>query len=654
MKTIGCVLLTAALLAGARADGARDLDEDAGRSWIPYTLPLPQEIAVPRELVAAPGMIGIETPPASDPLVQTAAAQLRRLLEDRTGVAPTGRAFRIVLGIPDAGGKVGGLAVPDAGRLAALPNRAQGYLVRPVGTETLVLAAAEPRGLFYAVQTLRQLLGRRCGPDGVLVPLAVITDWPDFDERGFWNVGYATPTFIPWLASLKANFCCWGMPIRFTPDGHAECPPLPMDLIRRAREQAFLLMPHAPHYDYWLLQDDRQQFPDLPGKGEGARNPCWRWGGGFAKARNPCMATPLVERLAAEWIESAAAQGAREVSLWPSEHTAQCECEACLKDGRRQMLQETRASVAAIEAARRRFSDLRGRIMFTLTTHYGSTTEDIRACLAMLTPAVKAEHVYARDPAYDAYVAAGGWLATYNGMPLGPGYFSTRYMADETRSSAREYAGARYRAYYPRGRTGGQDVSNGWEQAFCNYQYSAVAEWTWNAKGRDTRQFAEAWATLNGVTPPARFADWIEAVRPAISFARYWEDRPTADWLAAAPGASGAVQRAWATRLPGPEKVGPLRAACAQAFPLADQVSEPSVRLEARYLDAFLQTVERIHALVAADAAGRDAAAGALKTSIADLGERRQALTDTPGGGLKQIMARHDAWAKDLHALLGP
>ena len=59
MKMIGCVLLTAALLAGARADGARDLDEAAARSWVSYTLPLPQEIAIPRELVVAPGMIGI-------------------------------------------------------------------------------------------------------------------------------------------------------------------------------------------------------------------------------------------------------------------------------------------------------------------------------------------------------------------------------------------------------------------------------------------------------------------------------------------------------------------------------------------------------------------------------------------------------------------
>ena len=139
-----------------------------------------------------------------------------------------------------------------------------------------------------------------------------------------------------------------------------------MELIDRSRGHAFLLMPHAPHHDYFCIQDPDKLYPELPGKGDGARNPCFAWGGSFALARCPCMATPRLKRLLTEWIEKRRRQGIREISLWLSERTpCQCECEACLKDERRQFQKETQACIDAIIAARSKYPDLQGRIFFT-------------------------------------------------------------------------------------------------------------------------------------------------------------------------------------------------------------------------------------------------------------------------------------------------
>ena len=67
----------------------------------------------------------------------------------------------------------------NAERLAKLPNSEQAYLIEPLGDDKLVLAALSPKGVYYAAQTMRQLLSRQIGHEAVSVPLATVTDWPD-------------------------------------------------------------------------------------------------------------------------------------------------------------------------------------------------------------------------------------------------------------------------------------------------------------------------------------------------------------------------------------------------------------------------------------------------------------------------------------------
>ena len=48
-----------------------------------------------------------------------------------------------------------------------------------------------------------------------------------------------------------------------------------------------------------------------------------------------------------------------------------------------------------------------------------------------------------------------------------------------------------------------------------NFNVTAAAEWSWNAHGRDEREFALAWAIREGFANPQMVADWAVTLGPA-------------------------------------------------------------------------------------------------------------------------------------------
>lgn len=369
-----------------------------------------------------------------------------------------------------------------------------------------------------------------------------------------------------------------------------------MELIREAAGHAFLLMPHMPHYDYLFRYGAEELYPEVIGKGDGARNPCYKWGGSFAQARCPCTATPLLQRIVTGWIESAAAQGAREISLWLSERVpCQCECGECLKDGPRQFQRETRASVDAIMAARKKYPDLQGRIFFTLAGG-AEGVQVSEECLAMLPPEIKAEKVYAANAAFDRYAADGHWLATYNGPRVGPGYWTLRYEVEAIKKTIDQYRQARYSALYclSRGASlAAPEKAGGWEREFGNFQYAALAEWTWNVDGRNLRDFAEAWAAINRLAAPPAFGEWIASMAPVEAYLRGATLNGISAWLQAADQLQPkGAPPAWLAGLPAPEQMRRMIETCDRAMTLAGQTGAASVALETRYARQFLQALE--------------------------------------------------------------
>ena len=59
------------------------------------------------------------------------------------------------------------------------------------------------------------------------------------------------------------------------------------------------------------------------------------------------------------------------------------------------------------------------------------------------------------------------------------------------------------------------------------FNIAALAEWSWNRRGRTTRQLAVAWATRIGLQKADAFADWSEIMGP-IAFDVYDSDFPVA------------------------------------------------------------------------------------------------------------------------------
>jgi hypothetical protein len=85
---------------------------------------------------------------------------------------------------------VAGTAVP-ADQIGALLSLVPGGVGHPQGykltisSERISIIAQEPAGLFYGVQTLRQILGHSSSSQtGVTAPTLRIDDWPDFPNRG--------------------------------------------------------------------------------------------------------------------------------------------------------------------------------------------------------------------------------------------------------------------------------------------------------------------------------------------------------------------------------------------------------------------------------------------------------------------------------------
>lgn len=565
--------------------------------WLSTVIPLPQEMAISDTVRLLPGQVRFEIPPDASAMVTQAVDGLRAAYQEKSGSSPTGTAFTIHIGRLSAEGRVNGQAVDGVERLRQARHSDQAYLIRPVGTQSLIVAAWHDKGVFYGVQTLIQLLTAQTTRGQTVVPMAFITDWPDMDERGTWDVPHACLDFIlPWMAALKLNFTLRGGyygGIVLKKDEPAKFRPLPVDVIRQASMLGFHVVPVLTHYDYWTLCGLTNAYPELVGKGDSAKNPMakvYPRGCGhprdFEECRCPCASNPKFTELVTDCVRSAADQGVREISLWLSEFAPiQCACHACMTDGPRQFQLETQASIDALQAVHKQYPDLVGRIFFTLGGLWGDdivakNTRDGAACLAMLPAGIKAEKVYIGNPAFDDYAAKGHWLATYSGPTIIDPHQLVRFaVATPMRDSVDQYA--HYSGLYC--------ICNAkFDKRFADYQLHALAEWTWNRRGRDRHAFAVAWATRQGMPEPSRFGDWIDIMEPVeMQFAELYGGIDIWDKALSAL----ADRRPLPTNFPAKEKLTHCLAECEQALALAFATGDPSVMAETEMVRHYFQSL---------------------------------------------------------------
>ena len=407
-------------------------------------------------------------------------------------------------------------------------------MIKPVGENRLVLAALEPRGLYYAVRTLHQLLEPSLSPQTISIPLAKITDWPDLEERGVWN--FPKPEeWVPWMASLKLNFGKMAEtkvnPIERGKPGSVM---LNMDLYESARLQGFEYQPFLTHFNFLHRFGLFRAYPELAGRGDEALT-----GRYFAhkkgnQHRAPNAAHPLFRKLLAEWLRDFARQGISEVSCWLSERPggdAGLETTAVGQD-----VMEVRALLAAYEEARKEYPDFTIRV-FLSTVPSGryyrviaEMPEDMkieRACATKIERVMRLPRDLFRNPMLDSYSVEGRWIASYD-VPITanarvdtPEFMVPESSAHRVRDYVRQLIERKFRGAY--GMMAWAD--NG--KATCGFNVHALAEYGWNLDGRSEQEFAIAWATREGYQDPEKVGEWADLMGP-IEFDVYDSDFPIA------------------------------------------------------------------------------------------------------------------------------
>ncbi len=597
MKTTWIALwLATSAAAGAAQTRIAEVSAPERAAWIDHLLPLPHEVSIPRKAVLRPGDVKLTFRPNAGEVEQQARRELLALFQQKAGAKPDGAGFEICIGVLDAQGRLCGAAVPHAARLKSLPHPAQAYLVQPLGDAKLAAAALAPAGVYYAAQTLKQLLAAKLSKDRIEIPLAEITDWPDLDERGLWNFDL---DLIPWIASLKMNFAKVpgrmerirrGQPVRAWPARSKRFP----NVLKAAAARAVKAVPNVTHLNYIGAKlGGYDAYPELAGKGDEAVPKIWYKP---RRIRVPCAACPVLKRLIAEYIMCLAAAGAQEVSVWLSEFKGQCQCPACRKAG--QLRMETRAAVDGWRLAREKYPHLVLRIFYCMG---GKSLDDTYQVLKELPPEVKIERCYGQyGEAFDRIAAEGRWVGSYAGVVL-------------TRA---EYSGLRFYGPPAIRRRVGDLLKRHWSAMYSiNYVYSAgayqrglfdfhvcaLAEWSWNLKGRDTRALARAWATRRGCARPDRVGDWAavmarleHAIAPAIR-SRAWSKLPAAirsrQKLEMGKGLLSGFCRptAYARQLD----------ACQRALSIAQAAGEQDLALETQYARALVQAVAALNGVLA-------------------------------------------------------
>jgi hexosaminidase len=169
-------------------------------------LPAPKEVGIAEGRIVIKPSTTILISNAED---RTAAETLQKEIHDRTGMKLSVEA---VTAAPKTTGHISLGRLTDRGLRSYLESQGmktgddlgnQGYIIRVTDSGVLV-AGRTAQGLFYGVQTLRQLL-RPEGPGGktLAIPALVIRDWPSMEWRGVSDDISRGP--IPTLDYLKTQ-----------------------------------------------------------------------------------------------------------------------------------------------------------------------------------------------------------------------------------------------------------------------------------------------------------------------------------------------------------------------------------------------------------------------------------------------------------------
>lgn len=479
-------------LAVGMSAGAARVDSQAETEWARHLIPLPREISIAARIAVAPSDLTVVTRPGATPIERQAASELRELFLTPSSGGRGGSPFEIIIGAAGAGGKLGDWVVPAIERLKTLPNNNQAYVIQPLGESRLAVAGLDGRGVYYGVQTLKQLLGAYSDTQQVIVPIAAVVDWPAMAERGVWNAG----PDLDWLAGLKLNFSrIMGRYAQPAQRGQKADFIFDVNGLEARQLRAFSPVVSFTHLNFINESGNGRWFeayPELAGVGEKA---CQKVNPSPAH-RVPCASNPLLIQILADAMRDAAAKGCLEFDVWQSEFISECECEKCRNSGKGQVGLESDAIAAAWRDVSRQHPDFNLRIFYSLA----DATSNTPASLKSLPSAVKVGYVYGPQAPFDDAARQGRWAAHWM-VRANQGYETVKLKAFIQNLHSNHWQGAY-------GYSGGA------------FGLTALSEWAWNPTGRTERELAEAWAVRRKFANPAGAAAWVETIGPlnAIQF----------------------------------------------------------------------------------------------------------------------------------------
>lgn len=590
---------------------AAEVSQAEAARWLRWVIPLPKEIGITGKVELSASEVEVALRDGAGDVEKTAADGLVALFKEKAGADPAKGRFEILIGACDEGGKVGDVTVAGVARLKKLPNSEQAYVIRPTGDNRLVLAALDERGVYYAALTLRQLLEGRFAGGKVTIPLVTVTDWPDLAWRGQWGNRASYPLDeIEWMAHLKLNRIEYVASVGITADGKGLAR-TDADKLAFARCRALRIVPHITHLN--CLDRDTggrlfKMFPELEGKeNKDYDGPLFV---GEVRGGSPCASQPKFVELLAEMMTSLAEQGAAEVSGWLTEGTNhQCLCDRCLSEGKRsQYWLEARAYVAAWRLARKRYPGLELRLL----TSQGSHATNDRV-IAELPPEVGLTY-YSSGRTYNSrplpmvypllenFTRRGGRLGVTPQLTptfakvvpwTGPQFvrYRMREFADKKLDCLAAYVVPANQPY--------------------RFNVTASAEWSWNAHGRDPRQFALAWATRNRIADPEAYADWALKVGE-VGWRVFGSDIP----YRMGDGRISNLVKHWATpawstptlgkdqfgggtfaQYPSVEQMDRDLAICDQAMAIARRLDRADMIHETRVIEGYVEMLKQIYTI---------------------------------------------------------
>ncbi len=506
------------------SSGQVTVTEPEQKDWLRRVIPLPKEVSLCAKVILPPEDIALVLRSGAGDIEKNAFGQIETLFRQTTGAVPDGGKFTVIVGVMDDRGELCDCKVGQAERLRGAPNRDQGYIIQPSGDDKLLVTAIDEVGVFYGVQTFVQLLSPCLSSGQAVIPLAEVFDWPDTEERGVWNHP-EEEEWMEWTSEVKLNYSNTPRTdLKRIERGQPNRASFDAEFARKAQLRGYRSIAQITHLNFLHLHGLFEAYPELAGKGDGAlagHYHAHRRGG--HQHRVPFAAHPKLAEILAEWMTDLARQGAREICCWLTERPAE--------DGRPetadvgQFVLEARACLNAWREAREAYPDLEMRLFLSTTTFQrdyrvlAEAPPEIKVIRCCITEEERIQHLprdLFRNPLFDHYAEQGRWIGTYD-VPLNAnGRVETPEFKIPMRSAhrIRDFVGQLVKRRYVLicGMMAWQTTT----RETCEFNVTAMAEWAWNAEGRDEREFALAYAMRKGLNHE-KVAEWSDIMGP-VSF----------------------------------------------------------------------------------------------------------------------------------------